>query len=305
MTIAICIVSFRNPAEIVACVEALALATYSDYEIVICENGGAVAYAALVRAVPSLLPGGQTVTCIEAPGNVGYAGGVNICMKARPDASAWWIVNPDTLPEAGTLAALMARLDKGDCDAVGGVIYHPDGKVQAYGGRWRPWLARPESIGHGADMASIPDSRTVERQMNYLLGACMLIGRSFVDRAGLMREDYFLYCEEVEWCLRGIRMGLRLGFAPDAHILHGQGGTTGSADLITRRPRLPIYMDERNKLHVVKDTTPLRFPVAAVASFILASLRYARRGAFRQYGYALSGWMAGMAGRRGLPPWMR
>lgn len=305
MAVVICIVAFRNPGEIADCLAALALSTYAEYEIVICENGGSDAYTRLVQAVPVALRCGQAVTCIEAPGNVGYAGGVNICMQARPDASAWWIVNPDTVPEANTLAALVARLNNGDCDAVGGIIYHPDGKVQAYGGRWRPWLARPESIGHGADMSSVPDSAAIEAKMNYLLGACMLIGRSFVERVGLMREDYFLYCEEVEWCLRAVRNGLRLGFAPDARILHGQGGTTGSADLITRRPRLPIYMDERNKLHVVKDTTPLRFPVVAVASLMLAILRYARRGALRQLGYALSGWTAGILGQRGPPPWMR
>ncbi len=42
----------------------------------------------------------------------------------------------------------------------------------------------------------------------------------FVEVNGLMREDYFLYAEEVEWCLRAKRRGLRLGLAPAARILH-------------------------------------------------------------------------------------
>ncbi len=305
MHVAICIVSFRNPEEIVDCVRALAQSDHQAFEIVICENGGADAYASLVSALPSMLPGGQRLTCLQAPGNIGYAGGVNSCMTARPDADAWWIVNPDTVPDIQALSALIARLNMGDCDAVGGTLYHPDGKVQAHGGKWRGWLARPESIGHGTFLSVPPDVPSIEAGMNYILGACMLISRHFVDRIGLMRDDYFLYCEEVEWCLRAQKNGLRLGFAPGARVKHGQGGTTGSADSITRRPRLPIYMDERNKIHVVRDVTPARLPVASLAALLLLSLRFGRRGAWRQWGYALSGWLAGVRGRRGLPPWMR
>lgn len=304
MHVVICIVSFRNPGEILDCLHALAQSDYQDFEIVICENGGPDAYTSLVSTLPEMLSNGQRVTSIQAPGNIGYAGGVNTCMRERPDADAWWIVNPDTVPDVSALSALIARLDQGDCDAVGGTLYHPDGRVQAHGGKWRGWLARAESIGHGTSLSLVPDASVVEADMNYILGASMLIGRTFVDRIGLMRDDYFLYCEEVEWCLRALKNGLRLGFAPDALVKHGQGGTTGSADSITKRPRLPIYMDERNKIHVVRDITPDRLPVAAIAALFLLSLRFGRRGAWRQWGYALSGWFAGVRGRRGLPPWM-
>jgi N-acetylglucosaminyl-diphospho-decaprenol L-rhamnosyltransferase len=119
-----------------------------------------------------------------------------------------------------------------------------------------------------------------------------------------MRADYFLYAEEIEWFVRARALGLRLGFAPDAHILHAQGTTTGSAAPLHDRPRLPIYCDERNRLHVVRDTTPARYPVAVIAALALLLLRYARRGAWRQTGYALAGWRAGVRGERGMPPWL-
>jgi GT2 family glycosyltransferase len=303
--VAVCIVSFRDPRQIVACLDALGQSDFTDYEVVICENGGDAAFAALVAALPSALPGGQSITPIDAGGNLGYAGGVNVCMRARPDARAWWVLNPDTQVEPGAMRALVHRLDRGDCDAVGGVLYHPGGIVQGVGGRWRPKLARAESIGHGMPFEQVADPAAVEREMNYLLGASMLIGRRFRDTVGLMQDDYFLYAEEVEWCLRGIARGMRLGFAPDARICHGQGGTTGSASSIRERPRLPIYMDERNKLLVVRDTTPALLPFAIPASFALAVLRFARRGALRQWGYALAGWWAGIRNQRGMPPWLR
>ncbi len=304
MHVTICIVAFRNLPDIRVCLAALAQTSHGNFEVLICENGGSDAYRTLTDALPTALPGGQPITYILADGNTGYAGGVNICMRARSDADAWWIVNPDAEPDAAALSKLLERLKRGDVDAVGGTLYLSDGTVQAHGGHWRPFLARPESIGHGSPLDGSVDPDAVERQMNYLLGASMLIGRGFVERVGLMREDYFLYCEEVEWCLRAITAGATLGFAPGARILHNQGATTGSAHAITHRPRLPIYLDERNKLNVVRDSTPWRLPIAIPASFVLLFLRFGRRRAWRQWGHALAGWWAGIRNERGVPAFL-
>lgn len=302
--IAVCIVSFRDPDLIVRCLEALGRSTHAAFEVVLCENGGTAALAALRAKLPDRLPGGQSIAILPQTANLGYAGGVNAAMAARPDAAAWWVLNPDTQVEPGALAALVARLARGDCEAVGGMLYHPDGRVQAYAGHWHGWLARATSIGLGQPMTAPIDPAAVERRANYLLGACMLIGRSFRATVGPMRDDYFLYAEEIEWCLRGRALGMRLGFAPDARICHGQGGTTGSAEAIHQRARLPIYLDERNKLHVVRDTTPRRMPVALACTFLLAWGRFGRRGAMRQWQHAMAGWWAGVRNQRGVPSWI-
>lgn len=302
-TVVVCIVGFRNAGEIAGCLRALAQSDYRDFEVVICENGGEEAAIRLRAAVPRVLPQGQKVTIIEATSNLGYAGGVNECMRSRPAAAAWWIVNPDTKPSARALASLVKRLARGDCAAVGSVLHHGS-KVQAFGGTWRKWLGRAVSLGNGARLADPVDTAWVEDRMNYILGASMLVGRRMVEAVGLMREDYFLYCEEVEWGLRAVQAGLKLGFAAESFVEHGQGGTTGSGGDIRRRPKLPIYMDERNKVLVVRDCTPFRLPIAAPASLFLLCLRYLPRRAWRQWSYALSGWYAGIRNRRGLPPWL-
>ena len=126
---------------------------------------------------------------------------MNAGISASPEADAWWVLNPDTQPQPKALTALVERLERGDCQAVGGVLLHPDGTVQGYGGHWSASLGRPSSLGWGTPGDKPIDPQAIEARQNYLLGASMLVGRAFVERAGLMREDYFLYCEEVEWCL--------------------------------------------------------------------------------------------------------
>lgn len=304
MHVAVSIVGFRNRDDIVRCLAALERSTHTDFEVILCENGGPGAFGELTEILPAQLPGGQRVRAVLAPGNLGYAGGVNVCLRETPEADAWWVLNPDTQPEPDALALTVERLAAGDCEAVGSTIVLSDGRVQSHGGRWTPWLARSESLGHGSALTQLPDPAWVESAQNYLNGASMLIGRRFLEVVGPMREDYFLYCEEVEWCLRGVQRGMRLGFAPNARVLHYVGTTTGSYDAITRRPRTPVYLNERNKMLTTWDRYPRRMPVAALSSLLLIFVRFGRAGAWRQIGYGLAGWAAGLAKVRGAPRWL-
>lgn len=297
----VAIVGYRNAGDIVRCLEALTRSTYANFNVIICENGGPAAFEALCEAMPERLAGGQPVRAVLAPRNLGYAGGLNVCFRESPGADAWWVLNPDTAPYPEAMARLVARLAVGDCDAAGCTVHLPDGKVQSYGGRWGWWLARAVSIGHGTPLDAPVDAARIERLQNYLNGAAMMISRHFLEGAGPPREEYFLYCEEVEWCLRAVGRGLRLGFAPDALVLHYQGTATGNEPVIARRARLPIYLNERNKILLTRDLARRRLPVAAVAAFATLFLRYGRRGAWRQLGFGMQGWLAGLMDERGEP----
>jgi GT2 family glycosyltransferase len=304
MHVAVAIVSFRNSQDVEQCIAALGRCEYQDFEVVICENGGAAAFAALQRAIPPRLPNGQTVQLIQAPGNGGYASGFNLCIAASSQSDAWWALNPDTEPSAIAMAALIRRLEQGK-DAVAGPLYLPGGVIQCYGGVWRSWLARAVSIGYGAPVDADIDPSSIEHAQNYLNGASMMFSRRFLDVVGPMREDFFLYCEDIDWCLLATARGMTLGFAGDALVLHRQGTTTGSGKDLKARSRLSIYLDERNKMLMTRCHFPARLPVAALSAFLLIALRYLRRGAVRQFGYGISGWLAGLLGKCGVPTWMR
>jgi len=302
MHVAICIVGFRNPDDVLACLAALVVSTHTDFEVTVCENGGVQALQALLREVPGSLRSGQAVNMVGALSNKGYASGVNRCMAETPTADAWWILNPDTVPAPEALARMCERLAKGDCDAVGSTVHDRGGHVESCGGRWNPWFARATSIGHGRTLSAPPSAGEV--RPDYLSGASMLISRRFLERVGEMREDYFLYGEEVEWCLRAATKGSRLAVATEAHVLHLQGTTTGSVSDVSRRSRMSVFLDERNKLLITRDCFPRMLPFAAVGALVMLFLRFARRGAWAQLGYALDGWWNGVKDQRGKPPWI-
>jgi hypothetical protein len=302
--VAVAIVGFRNPDDIVRCLSALEHSTHRDFEVIVCENGGPEAHATLCAMLKPKLAGGQVVRILLANGNPGFAGGVNVCLAASRDADAWWILNPDTEAGPGAMAALLDRLARGDCDAVGGVLAWPGGVVQSLGGTWQKLSARAVSIGHGQPANQTFDPALVEPNLSYLSGASMMVGRAFLEAVGPLREDYFLYCEEVEWFLRGAARGMRLGFAPLARVTHHHGTTTGMGKGARSRPRTPVYLDERNRLLVTRDCFSTVFPIAVWGALFALVLRFGRRRAWRQLGYGLQGWWAGLSDQRGAPSWL-
>ncbi len=304
MHIAVCIVSFRNAHDVAKCLTALASSTHRDFEVLICENGGLAAYGALTEDMPATLPGGQSVSMVMAESNLGYAGGLNVCFRMSPGADAWWVLNPDTEPDVDALQALVGRLEAGDCGLVGATVYSPDGRVESRAGRWRPWLARTASIGFGERLDGAVDAARIEREASYVSGSCMLVGRPFMEAVGPMNEQFFLYCEEVDWCLTGLKRGQRLGYAPQARVLHRKGTATGSVADVRERPLLPVYLDERNKMLLCRIHNPIQFPIAVLAAVGLLLIRFGKRRAWRQLGYALQGWLAGLANQRGAPSWV-
>jgi GT2 family glycosyltransferase len=304
MHVRVCIVGFRSPSDIRRCLDALAIQSHQQFEVVICENGGSAALEAMIAAIPMSLDGGQRVTVIADHSNPGYAGGVNNCIEAQGVADAYWVLNPDTLPERGALAAMLKRLQAGDADAVGGQLLNADGTIGSCGGQWISWLAYARSVGLGLDPRNAPTQVEVERKMRFISGASMLCSRRFVETVGLMRSEYFLYCEEVEWCLRAQKKGMRLGHCPEARVVHYEGSSTGSSDAVSMRGRLPVYCDERNRILTLRDTEPHLLIPGALGALATIIYFYGKHRAWRQMRIAIGAWRDGLMNCRGKPNWV-
>ena len=65
-------------------------------------------------------------------------------------------------------------------------------------------------------------------------GAAVVYRRSAVERVGGFDEDYFLYCEDADLCLRMRLAGFRGVYMPEPAAYHVRGGTTGPASELTR-----------------------------------------------------------------------
>lgn len=67
-----------------------------------------------------------------------------------------------------------------------------------------------------------------------IIGACMLIKRECIEKAGLLDEDYFFFLEETDWCYRISKAGYDIAFVPSARIIHLQGKSAKKANIKSR-----------------------------------------------------------------------
>jgi N-acetylglucosaminyl-diphospho-decaprenol L-rhamnosyltransferase len=63
------------------------------------------------------------------------------------------------------------------------------------------------------------------REVEVVMGACMLLRRAAVEQVGYCDEDYFLFSEETDWCYRFREAGFQVLFFPGAECVHVRGAS--------------------------------------------------------------------------------
>jgi len=230
--LSIVIISWNTRALTLACLGALGPAVAPlRAETIVVDNGSTDGTPAAIRtAHPNVL-------LLESGCNLGFAAGNNAGLAAaRGDFLC--LLNPDTLPAPGALAALVAFLRaQPTIGAAGPRLLNPDGSEQAVGFAF-PTLAQVflDFFPFGGRFAAsrlngrYPDApRDRPFPIGFPLGACIVARRAAVVAAGPLDEGFFLYSEEVDWCRRMTRAGWPIWCVPTATVVHYGGQSTGQA----------------------------------------------------------------------------
>lgn len=171
-------------------------------------------------------PSNRRMTIIENDKNYGFAEGSNIgiryaCKALDPEYIL--LLNNDTVVREDFLSELIdiAKLDK-TIGFAGPMIYYYDfqGKdnvINAAGMRLNLW--KGTHTNEGLFVVDRGQYDTV-KDVDYVEGSCMLARKEVLDRIGLLDSRYFVYWEETELCVRGLKMGYRSVFVPKSKIWH-------------------------------------------------------------------------------------
>ena len=65
------------------------------------------------------------------------------------------------------------------------------------------------------------------REVEVVMGACMLVRREAVEQVGPLDESFFLFSEETDWCYRFREAGWKVLFFPGAECVHVGGASHG------------------------------------------------------------------------------
>jgi N-acetylglucosaminyl-diphospho-decaprenol L-rhamnosyltransferase len=148
------------------------------------------------------------------------------------------LLNPDTIVGGNALTTLVRFMDENPrAGACGARLLHSDGGFQ------HSAFAFPTLFQVFLDFFPInyrlTDSRLNGRYprrlyqagkpfpIDHPLGAALMVRREAVEQVGLFDERFFIYCEEIDWCLRIKADGWGIWCVPEAEIVHHVAQSTG------------------------------------------------------------------------------
>jgi N-acetylglucosaminyl-diphospho-decaprenol L-rhamnosyltransferase len=225
LKLAIVIVHYNSSADLDRCLESIvACAPRQEHQVIIVDNASRDDGLETVhRRYPDF-------TWIFSEENTGYSRGCNLGM-AQVDAEYYLILNPDIVVQPGALDSLLEFADAHPrAGMVGPQLLNEDGSVQASCRRFYTFttlLMRRTLLGK-----IFPNSESVRlhlmkdfdhrssRPVDWVLGGCLLVRRTAMDRTGPMDERFFLYFEDVDWCYRMWQAGFEVLYSPDARFMH-------------------------------------------------------------------------------------
>lgn len=296
------IVTYGSSDVISDCLASLETSSYPDLKIVVCDNASPDDTRELVegfagahnldflQTCPEDYESRESIsaprlTLISSPENLGYAGGVNLgldyLMKCK-DVGYLWILNPDSVVQPDTAAAYVSAFSEsaGFGLMTGRTLYYGEGgMIQSDGGWVSLWTGACRNLNQGKmqNDVNMPDIGSV----NFLSGANFIATREFVERVGNMREDYFLYYEEVDWAMR--RGDMALVLCPEAIVLHHGGTSIGSGTVHRIPSAFSNYFNYRNRMVFMRRFRPWAIPVSyifSVLKIVQLLLKGARAEAF-------------------------
>jgi exopolysaccharide biosynthesis WecB/TagA/CpsF family protein len=201
---------------------------------VVVDNGSTDDTCAIVRAA-GLVP-------VEGHGNIGYAGGVNVGLRARDTGGdAVLVLNPDLRLADDAIDSMWRTMSKHGAGIVVPRMLDGDGEVYP-SLRFEPSLlggmcdavlgARlPHRRAGLTDIDRDPASYQFSHPVSWATGAALLVKESVVRSVGEWNEEFFLYCEETDYFRRARQAGETVWFDSGAVVQHHTHGSGSSAEL--------------------------------------------------------------------------
>ncbi len=170
--------------------------------------------------------------------NLGFARANNLAMRHMLDSASppnyLILLNPDTRVSPKALPKMVSFLeDHENVGVIGPQLSYDDGSFQHSAFRFpNLWMTVLDFWPiHHRLLESRLNGRYPRRlyrrgkpfRIDHPLGAALMIRRRTVEQIGLLDPGFFMYCEEIDWCMRAKSASWQIYCLPTAHVVHVGG----------------------------------------------------------------------------------
>jgi GT2 family glycosyltransferase len=238
--VAAVVVTYNSRQHVSALLDTLPDAFGSlKYSVVVVDNGSADGTLELLER--------RSDCHAVASTNEGYAAGINRAVAASPPASTILILNPDATLDADSVPRMMESLQRPGVGIVAPRVREADGSLS-------PTIRRAPTLGRVgglsftglpafAERVDKPHEYLHEHEVDWAVGAILLVDRECFEALDGLDESFFLYSEETDFSLRARDAGWSTVYTPRAGAMHIGGGSGESAATHTMQMvnRVRIY----------------------------------------------------------------
>lgn len=184
---------------------------------------------------------------VKAKKNNGFAAANNIglryLLQYHEKNSFVWLLNNDTVIDINCIKNLKNQYHQHSQEGIITLFgtplieYFKPETIQAIGGRYHKLTGTTSHIGKDLpiDLFSAFDNSKID----YPIGASMITSFNFIEKVGLLNEEYFLFYEELDWMERALKLGGTVTVLPNLGVYHKHGKST----LTTRNKKKSEFID--------------------------------------------------------------
>ena len=283
-SVSVIVLNYNGANETNECLRSIEQQNFEDYEVVLVDNGSEP------ESFDALQPRTRT-RIYRLKENVGFARGCNFGARKATGDYLFFLnhdatVQPDTIP---TLLSVITASP--DTAAVVPRVYFEHekqlidkglGVFDNLGFGWHPFhLAR-------ADEEHVDEA---ERETVWGSGCAFLVDATVFEELGRFDPDFFMYTEDLDFCLRLRKVGYAVQLAPSATVYHKYSRGVKDELELDRTP-FQVFHEQRNRAKLLTKHYPLgpllRYSPHIFLSFLYWNVHIARRTSLREGVEALS-----------------
>jgi len=239
----IVILNWNGWSFTVECLQTIEALDYPNHHVLVVDNGSTDDSVAHLRAAcPDL-------DLIETGQNLGFTGGCNVGITKALAQGAEYVLlfNNDAKAAPEMLSRMTAAAAEADAAITGARIMDEEKKGVLFDGQ--SW---PADLFFGVEWFFPSASDSQWSESDGLNGCAMLLRRDILEQkldehGYIFDPEFFMYCEETDFCRYGIAKGYHCIVCHDAIAYHGLAKISGGAG----NPRSFYYLT-RNRIYLAK-----------------------------------------------------
>ncbi|WP_250122766.1 glycosyltransferase family 2 protein [Chroococcidiopsis sp. CCMEE 29] len=261
------ILNYRTPSLTIDCLRSLVgeVRSLPGTRVVVADNASGDGSVEQIAAAIEAEGWGEWASLMPLERNGGYAFGNNavirVALHSTNPPPYFLLLNPDTIVRPGALQVLVDFMDEHpDVGIAGSRLEDPDGTSQRSAFRFHSVLSELNfglRLGVVSKLLSkwvvAPPVSEETCQTDWVAGASMIVRREVFESVGLLDEQYFMYFEEVDFCLKANKSGWSCWYVPQSRVVHLVGQSSGVTDTKRSPRRLPTYWFDSRRRYFLKN----------------------------------------------------